>query len=80
MPIKKSSTTKWDPIIIKLIETKMKNPNPNIKNSTKKNSRIHKNPVYPSKPRRSPEEFHKYLQELFNQTGPTMKYQNPDVW
>ena len=80
MPIKKSSTSKWDPIIMKLIETKMKNPNPNIKNSTNKNSRIHKNTVNNSKKRRSHEEFQKYIHELFNQSGPKIKYQNPDTW
>ena len=80
MPIKKSSTTKWDPIIMKLIETKMKNPNPNIKNSTNKNSIINKNTVNIPKKRRSQKEFQKYLHEIFNQSGPTIKYQNPDTW
>ena len=80
MPIKKNSTIKWDPTIIKLIETKMTNTNPKITNSNIKVSKTHKNKINTTKKRRSPEEFQKYLREMLNQDGPTIKYQNPDSW
>jgi hypothetical protein len=71
---------KWDPIIVKLADYKLKHK---ICAHASKNggaSRIKANWVAALQKRHSKEDFQAFLHELFDNDGPIVKYQNPDAW
>ena len=78
--MKKIKTVRWDPIIAKLADKKLKqricaDANNNDMTSTNK-----VNGVIISQKKRSKEDFKTFLHALFDNNGPKYQYQNPDAW
>jgi hypothetical protein len=78
--IPKVENVRWDPIIAKLVDNKVKQifcaHTNNQQNITSNKANI----VTASKKRRSKEEFEVFLKSLFDNDPLTVKYQNPDAW
>ena len=70
---------RWDPLVARLVETKVK------KEFGAYQSKRHETPVIrektiASQDRRSNEEFEAYLKSLFDNDPLKVKYKNPDAW
>jgi hypothetical protein len=78
--ITKVKKIRWDPIIVKLADNKVKQKfcaNTNKQYTTSKNQI---NEVIMSKKRLSKEDFEVFLKSLFANDTLPFKYQNPDAW
>jgi len=76
----KIKRVRWDPLIVKLAECKLKKEISQGANKNNKNLKIKEKWVAAVQKKRSKEEFQAYLHALFNVEGPKVKYQNPDAW
>jgi len=70
---------RWDPIIINLVETKVKREFWTEKKDHRVVSTI-KEEALVSKERRSRKDFEIYLKSFFDNDSLKVKYQNPDSW
>ena len=70
---------RWDPIIINLVETKVKREFWTEKKDHRVVSTI-KEDALVSQERRSRKDFEIYLKSLFDNDSLKVKYQNPDSW
>ena len=71
---------RWDPIIVKLADYKLKHKICADVGNDDGASRIKANWVAALQKRHSKEDFQAFLHELFDNDGPIVKYQNPDAW
>jgi len=71
---------RWDPIIVKLADYKLKHKICADVSNDDGASRIKANWVVALQKRHSKEDFQAFLHELFDNDGPIVKYQNPDAW
>ena len=71
---------RWDPIIVKLADYKLKHKICVDAGNDDGASRIKANWVAALQKRHSKEDFQAFLHELFDNDGPIVKYQNPDAW
>ena len=71
---------RWDPIIVKLADYKLKQKICGHASKNDRTSRIKANWVAALQKRHSKEDFQAFLHELFDNDGPIVKYQNPDAW
>jgi len=71
---------RWDPIIVKLADYKLKHKICADVSNYDGASRIKANWVVALQKRHSKEDFQSFLHELFDNDGPIVKYQNPDAW
>jgi len=71
---------RWDPIIVKLADYKLKHKICADVGNDDGASRIKANWVVALQKRHSKEDFQAFLHELFDNDGPIVKYQNPDAW
>jgi len=78
--IKKVKKVRWDPIIVKLAENKVKQKFCAHTNKQYTTSKNQVNEVIMSKKRRSKEDFEAFLKSLFDNKTIPFKYQNPDAW
>ena len=78
--IKKVKKARWDPIIAKLAENKVKQKFCTHTNKQYTTSKNQVNEVIMSKKRRSKEDFEAFLKSLFEHNTLPFKYQNPDAW
>lgn len=78
--ITKVKKVRWDPIIAKLAENKVKQKFCVRTNKQYMNSKNQVNGVIMLKKRRSKEDFEVFLKSLFDNNTIPFKYQNPDAW
>lgn len=71
---------RWDPIIAKLANYRVKS-NASVKSiETDEPSRVKANWIAAAQRRGSKKDFQAFLYGLFDKDGPIVKYQNPDAW
>ncbi|MBA7680737.1 hypothetical protein ES703_89058 [subsurface metagenome] len=78
--MKKIKKVRWDPIIAKLADNKLKQKIYTDASNHDMTSTSKVNGVIISQKRRSKEVFQTFLHTLFDNDGPKVKYQNPDAW
>ena len=76
----KIKKVRWDPIIAKLADNKLKQKICTDANNHDMTSTSKVNGGNISQKRRSKETFQTFLHALFDKDGPKVKYQNPDAW
>jgi len=79
MKHKRGERIRWDPIVVKLAEKKLKREFWTRENEQHGASKIKEN-VPVSQERRSQKEFEAYLKSLFDNNPLQVKYRNPDAW
>jgi len=78
--IENNKKVRWDPIIAKLADDKVKQNFCTRANKQYTTSTNKVNEVIVSEKRRSKEDFNIFLKSLFDNDPLPFKYQNPDAW